>query len=144
MERATRLLSWNSRSQDGIWYRPSIYTYDLTTGQALTATFSQLLSQLIYNQEELRPAILKALKAMVDSNVVLASEDNEYEGSSRIQHISRTAALDNVSFLKTQADSWLAVLFNVFGTADRCGRGKIGDVIKVWAGIAKPEVWFSR
>jgi ribosomal RNA-processing protein 12 len=113
-------------------------------GQALTTTFSQLLSQLVYSQQELRPAILKALKTMVDSNVSLASEDNENEKLSRIEHISRTAAQENVSFLRTQADSWLAVLFNVFGTVDREDRGKIGDVIRVWAGVAKQEVWIGR
>ena len=80
----------------------------------------------------------------MDSNVSLASEDNENEKSPHIERISRTAAQENVSFLKSQADSWLAVLFNVFGTVDRESRGKIGDVIKAWAGIAKPEVWFSR
>ena len=128
------------------WYGlPFIRPYLLShrTGQALTTTFSQLLSQLIYSQEGLRPAILKALKTMVDSNVSLASEDNERRNLSRVEHISRTAAQENVSFLKTQADSWLAVLFNVFGTVDREDRGKIGDVIRVWASIAKTEVWFG-
>lgn len=129
------------------WYRLSFIYPHLRShriGQALTATFSQLLSQLIYSQEELRPAILKALKTMVDSNVSLASEGNEIEKLSRIEHISRTTARENVSFLKTQADSWLAVLFNVFGTVGREERGKIGDVVRVWASIAKPEVWFGR
>lgn len=83
---------------------------------------------------------------MVDSNVSLSSEGIESEKSpltsSHIVHISRSAAQENVAFLKTQADSWLAVLFNVFGTVERDDRGKIGDVIKVWAGIAKPEVCF--
>ena len=124
--------------------------YPLTRvpGQALTTTFSQLLSQLIYSQEELRPAILKSLKAMVDSNVSLASEGGKSEKpsltSSQIQNISRSAAQENVTFLKTQADSWLAVLFNVFGTVERDDRGKIGDVIRAWAGIAEPEVHFVR
>jgi len=85
---------------------------------------------------------------MVDSNVSLASEDSESgELSSRpphTEHISRSAAQENLAFLKAQADSWLAVLFNVFGTVERDDRGKIGDVIRVWAGIAKPEVRFLR
>lgn len=80
---------------------------------------------------------------MVDSNVLLASEGKENEKLSRIQHIPRTTARENISFLKTQADSWLAVLFNVFGTVDHEDRGKIGDVIKAWASIAKPEVGFD-
>ena len=82
---------------------------------------------------------------MVDSNVSLASEDDEREKlSSHIERISRSVAQENVAFLKTQADSWLAVLFNVFGTVHRDDRGKIGDVVRVWAGIAKPEVCFVR
>lgn len=85
---------------------------------------------------------------MVDSNVYLASEGNQSHRSSltpsRIEHMSRSAAQENVAFLKTQADSWLAVLFNVFGTVGRDDRGKIGDVIRVWAGIAKPEVCLIR
>jgi len=85
---------------------------------------------------------------MVDSNVLLASEGDEGEKlllpPSHIEHISRSAAQENVAFLKTQADSWLAVLFNVFGTVERDDRGKIGDVVRVWAGIANPEVCFIR
>lgn len=84
---------------------------------------------------------------MVDSNVSLASERSEGEKpptSSHIERISQSAAQENVAFLKTQADSWLAVLFNVFGAVERDERGKIGDVIKVWAGIAKAEVCFVR
>ena len=77
---------------------------------------------------------------MVESNVSLASERSENEKLSHVEHISQSAAQENVAFLKTQADSWLAVLFNVFGTVERDERGKIGDLIKVWAGIAKAEV----
>lgn len=82
---------------------------------------------------------------MVDSNVSLASggsESKEPPLTFHVEHISQSAAEENVTFLKTQADSWLAVLFNVFGTIQRDERGMIGDVIKVWAGIAKPEVCF--
>ena len=85
---------------------------------------------------------------IVESNVSLASEDNDSEKSPLMSHhteyISRSTAQENVAFLKTQADSWLAVLFNVFGTVERDDRGKVGDVIKVWASIAKPEVYFIR
>jgi len=82
---------------------------------------------------------------MVDSNVFLASEAGENEKPSlTASHISRSAAQENVAFLRTQADSWLAVLFNVFGTVERDDRGKIGDVIRVWAAVAETEVCFVR
>ena len=42
----------------------------------------------------------------------------------------------NVAFLRTQAESWLAVFFNVFSSVERDGRGVVGDVINSWAAIA--------
>ena len=84
---------------------------------------------------------------MVDSNVSLSSEGGESEkllfASFHVDHIFQPTAQENVAFLKTQADSWLAVLFNVFGTVDHDDRGKIGDVIRAWASIANPEVYFA-
>ncbi|KAG5221477.1 armadillo-type protein [Salix suchowensis] len=41
----------------------------------LDPAFSQLLSQLLYSQPELRPSILRALKVIIDSNVVAAASD---------------------------------------------------------------------
>lgn len=46
----------------------------------------------------------------------------------------------NAAFLRTQAESWLAVLFNVFGSVGRDGRGMVGDVISAWAAIAGEQV----
>ena len=98
--------------------------------QALSPAFSQLLSQLLYSQPELRPSVLKALKVMVDSNV----------SPSLTGAISSEAATQNIAFLRTQAESWLAVFFNVFGSVGRDGRGMVGDVISAWAAIAGEQV----
>jgi ribosomal RNA-processing protein 12 len=106
--------------------------------QALTAEFAQLLSQLLYGQPELRPAVLKALKVMVESNVALSKEDEDE--SARVGIISSAQAEQNVAFLKTQAESWLAVLFNVFGSVDRDSRAPVGDVIGAWASITAEKV----
>lgn len=57
--------------------------------------------------------------------------------------ISADEAAQNVTFLRSQAESWLAVLFNVFGSVNRDSRGMVGDVISVWAGIAGDQVWRS-
>lgn len=98
--------------------------------QALTPAFSQLLSQLLYSQPELRPSVLRALKVMVESNT-----SPSLTGST-----SSEVAEQNITFLKTQAESWLAVFFNVFGSVGRDGRGMVGDVISVWAAIAGEQV----
>ncbi|KAI0320923.1 ribosomal RNA-processing protein 12 [Amylostereum chailletii] len=107
---------------------------------ALTPAFSQLISQLLYNQLELRPPVLRALKILVDSNTVLASGDKaqikKFPALTRVDVISVDLAARNVEFLRAQAESWLAVLFNVFGSVNREARGMVGDVISVWAAVA--------
>ncbi|EJF65237.1 ribosomal RNA-processing protein 12 [Dichomitus squalens LYAD-421 SS1] len=108
--------------------------------QSLTAQFSQLLSQLLYGQPALRPAVLRALKVMVDSNVALASEDPDriakLPESVRTDPITAAEAQANIDFLRSQAESWLAVLFNVFGSVGRDNQHMVGDVISSWIAIA--------
>lgn len=107
--------------------------------QSLGAEFSQLLSQLLYGVPDLRTSILKALKIMVDSNVAIANATEEPE-STASSSLTREEAQQNVDFLRTQVESWLAVLFNVYGSVGRDSRGLIGEVITSWASIAGPQV----
>jgi len=44
--------------------------------------------------------------------------------------------LRNIEHLRGQAESWFAVLFNVFGSVGQDGKGVVGDVISAWTGIA--------
>ncbi|PPR02396.1 hypothetical protein CVT26_011364 [Gymnopilus dilepis] len=103
--------------------------------ESLNTTFAQLLSQLLYGQPELRPSILKALKMVVDSNLLLV-ETPEEDLASLSTPISREEAEDNIKFLRTQVESWLAVFFNVYGSVGRESRSLIGEVINSWASIA--------
>ena len=81
---------------------------------------------------------------MVDSNVALASEDLEQIGklpeTVRVDAISTEQAQENVAFLRTQAESWLAVLFNVFSSAGRDYQAMVGDAVSAWIAIADPKV----
>lgn len=54
----------------------------------------------------------------------------------RADGILQTQAITNVDFLRNQAESWLAVLFNVFGSVNREDRGMVGEVIAAWMSIA--------
>ncbi|KAG6850944.1 hypothetical protein H0H93_005813 [Arthromyces matolae] len=99
--------------------------------EALTPAFSQLLSQLLYSHAELRPAVLKGLKVLVESNIA-AETPKKVELSA----VSPAEATANLAILRTQAQSWLAVLFNVFSTVDRDSQALVGDVISVWASIS--------
>ncbi|KAG6866736.1 hypothetical protein C0991_011395 [Blastosporella zonata] len=102
--------------------------------EALTPSFSQLLSQLLYGQPELRPAVLKGLKVLVQTSIAAETfkEGREPESDA----LTATEATANIAILRAQAESWLAVFFNVFGTVGRDSRGMIGDVISVWASVA--------
>ena len=48
----------------------------------------------------------------------------------------------NQEFLASQAESWFGVLFNLFTSAGvtKDEHGPVGDVIRVWCGIASPDV----
>ena len=81
---------------------------------------------------------------MVDSNVALASGQIEkLPDGARASPISQKAAAENVTYLRSHVESWLAVLFNVFSSAGRDGQGPIGDVISIWIGIADERVRMS-
>lgn len=99
-----------------------------------------MLSQILYTQVELRPFVLRALNVIVDSNVAIASQDpsllEKLPSVVRADSITQEQAAKNVDFLRSQAESWLAVLFNVFGSVDRDVRGVVGEVITAWLGIA--------
>lgn len=99
-----------------------------------------MLSQLLYNQPELRPAVLKSLNLLVQSNVVLAADRTGDLAPSNGDVISVEEARRNVDFLRSQAESWFAVLFNVFGSVGRDGQGIVGDVISTWASITDEKV----
>jgi ribosomal RNA-processing protein 12 len=112
--------------------------------QAFTTAFSQMLSQILYTQVELRSFVLRALTILVDSNVAIASQDpsllDKLPSAVRMDCISQDQAAKNVDFLRKQAESWLAVLFNVFGSFGREAQGMVGEVITTWLGIAGETV----
>jgi ribosomal RNA-processing protein 12 len=112
--------------------------------QAFTAAFSQMLSQILYTQVELRSFVLRALSVLVDSNLAMASQDpslmEKLPSAALMDSISQDQAENNVVFLRNQAESWLAVLFNVFGSLGRDAQGMVGEVITTWLGIAGETV----
>lgn len=92
--------------------------------------------------------MLKALKVVVDSNVALGSGDDlqiiKLPEGARAAPISQQLAQENVVYLRTQVESWLAVLFNVFSSVGRDSQGPVGDVISTWVAIADEQVSCGR
>lgn len=97
-----------------------------------------MLSQLLYHQAELRPSVLKALKVVVESN---ASTDSD--SANDAIPLTDEKAAENLAFLRTQSESWFAVLFNVFGSVGRDGQGLVGEVIRAWSSISDQKVYSS-
>ncbi|KZV69917.1 NUC173-domain-containing protein [Peniophora sp. CONT] len=107
---------------------------------AMTPGFGQMLSGVMYGQPELRSPVLRALRTLVESNVALAKGDEEYAKKYPVlRNKDAKLGTKNVEFLRAQADSWLAVLFNVFGSVGRESRGMVGEVVSAWAGIASDK-----
>lgn len=84
--------------------------------------------------------MLKGLKCLVESNLALSQANQENLGESFPGEglTTHDEAARNITFLKTQVESWFAVFFNVFGSVERESRGLVGDVISIWASIADP------
>jgi len=76
---------------------------------------------------------------MVDLNAALAISIDE-EAAALSKTLSQEDAQENLAYLRTQVESWLAVLFNVYGSVSRDSRALIGDVINSWASIADDKV----
>lgn len=100
-----------------------------------------MLSQILYNQPDLRLSVLKSLRILIESQVSLSSNtDNRVTAPWNAFALTPEEASANLEFLKSQSDSWFAVLFNVFGSVGREGQGVVGDTIVAWASIADANV----
>ena len=78
---------------------------------------------------------------MVESNIALVSPAEEQSELLNVTpKISPEEAAANIEILRTQAESWLAVFFNVFSSVKPDSRGMVAEVIKAWASIMSPQV----
>lgn len=71
----------------------------------------------------------------MDSNITIITEQKNIR-----PNITLLEAQENIEFLRTQVESWLAVLFNVYGSVARDSRTIVGDVINSWMSIASEKV----
>ena len=80
----------------------------------------------------------------MESNVAAASGDEalvkKLPESARELSLSSEIAASNLTFLRSQVESWLAVLFNIFSTIGRESQGLVADVVSAWASIADQKV----
>ena len=80
---------------------------------AFDQDFAELVSNLLYQQTELRVALSRGLQNLVESNQAVLSRSNE-DGPLAQKRVSQADAKKNIDHLRAFAGNMLAVLFNVY------------------------------
>ncbi|KAJ9649253.1 pre-rRNA processing protein [Coniosporium tulheliwenetii] len=108
---------------------------DLT--EAFDQSFAELLSNLLYQQTDLRTDICRALQNLVDSNQAIANltggEDPVVQS-----RVSKADTQKNLQYLAGFANNMLAVLFNVYSQTLPHSRGRILQCVNAFLSIT-PE-----
>ncbi|KAF2862538.1 NUC173-domain-containing protein [Piedraia hortae CBS 480.64] len=101
--------------------------------EAFDHTFAEQLSNLLYQLPQLRADICRGLQNLVDSNVAVVDQEEEY-----VNLVSKAQARENINHLAKFTGSLLAVLFNVYSQTLPQGRGKLLQCINSYLSIT-PE-----
>lgn len=109
----------------------------LILSQAFDQRFAELLSNILYQQVDLRTDVCRALQNLVDSNkAVLELADDDT--SLPYLRISKADAQKNLKHLEEFASNFLAVLFNVYTQTLPQYRGPILQCINAYLSVT-PE-----
>lgn len=109
---------------------------DLET--AFTDEFAGFLADTLYKEVNMRVTICKALKNIVESNIMYADvtfENNAFD----MEKLTKDQSQKNLIYLSSKAPNMLSVLFNVFSSTLPESRGYILDTIDAYLGIISPE-----
>lgn len=109
---------------------------DLQT--AVDQKFAELLSNVLYQQADLRVNVCRALQNLVESNQAILESDAEAEELQVEHRTTKEDAQKNVNHLATLASNILAVLFNVYSQTLPQSRAYILQCINAYLSIT-PE-----
>lgn len=116
---------------------PGYCELPLDLREAFDQTFAELLSNLLYQQPQLRSDICKALQNLIDTNKSIAEIEDE-ENLIRQGRVSKEEAKKNLEHLAGFAENLLAVLFNVYSQTLPHNRGNLLHCINAYLSIT-PE-----
>ena len=108
---------------------------DLT--EAFDQTFAEMISNLLYQQPQLRSDVCKALQSLVDTSTAIAGLEGE-EDMVQQGRITHEQAQKNLAHLAGYASNLLAVLFNVYSQTLPHNRGNLLQCINAFLSIT-PE-----
>lgn len=113
---------------------PGYCELPLDVTQAFDQSFAELLSNLLYQQPQLRTDICKALQNLVDTNKVISELEADEDMIAQGQ-VSRDQAERNLAHLAGYAGNLLAVLFNVYSQTLPHNRGNLLQCINAYLSI---------
>ena len=113
---------------------PGYCDLPLDTQASFDQEFAEMLTNLLYEQVDLRLDICRALRTIVESNqaVVTMAEEEEITILGRV---GKETAQKNLEYLATFAANFLAVLFNIYTTALPQKRGPVLQTINAYLSI---------
>jgi ribosomal RNA-processing protein 12 len=119
---------------------PAYCQLPLDLRDAFDQTFAESLSNLLYQQPQMRTDICKGLQNLVDTNKAIA----ELEGDDDLLEqgrVSKAEAAQNIKHLSGFAGNLLAVLFNVYSQTLPHNRGNLLQCINAYLSITpEPEL----
>lgn len=113
---------------------PGYCDLPLDLQESFDNAFAEQLSNLLYQQVELRLDVCRALRTLVESNQAIAS----VEGPDDLllqSRLSQAQAKKNLEYLGNTAGNFLAVLFNVYSQTLPQTRGPILQTINAYLSI---------
>jgi ribosomal RNA-processing protein 12 len=116
---------------------PGYCQLPLDLRSAFDQSFAEMLSNLLYQQPQMRSDICKALQNLVETNKAVAEVEGEDNLIAQGQ-ISKAEAEKNIEHLAGPAGNLLAVLFNVYSQTLPHNRGNLLQCINAYLSIT-PE-----
>ncbi|KAK3669430.1 pre-rRNA processing protein [Recurvomyces mirabilis] len=114
---------------------PGYCELPLDLQESFDQTFAEMLSNLLYQQPQLRTEICKALQNLVDTNKAIAELEGETEDLIRQGRVTKIEAAKNLQHLAGLASNLLAVLFNVYSQTLPHNRGNLLQCINAFLSI---------
>lgn len=113
---------------------PGYCELPLDLRDALDQTFAEMLSNLLYQQPQLRTGICKALQNLVETNKAIVEVEGD-EDIIRQGRISKAEAQKNIEHLAGFAGNFLAILFNVYAETLPQNRGNLLQCINAYLSV---------
>ena len=117
---------------------PGYCELPLDLREAFDQNFAEMLSNLLYQQPQLRTDICKALQNLIDNNKAIAELES---GENIIQQgrVTKVEAKKNLEHLSGFAGNLLAVLFNVYSQTLPHNRGNLLQCINAYLSITPDQ-----